>query len=148
MEFHRVLKKKRKETNLSQEDLAKKLKISRQSISKWENEKGYPNIETLLEISEIFNITVDELLKGDDYLKDKIIQDSRKLKYPKWVVFFDILTLIGLIIIISKLVIFVTVKVTGNEIDFLSDSILYSFGPLLLMIIGAIGSDTLKKKYQ
>ncbi|RIO04316.1 transcriptional regulator, partial [Mammaliicoccus sciuri] len=56
--------------------------------------------------------------------------------------------LIGLIIIISKLVIFVTVKVTGNEIDFLSDSILYSFGPLLLMIIGAIGSDTLKKKYQ
>ncbi|MCD8799947.1 helix-turn-helix domain-containing protein [Mammaliicoccus sciuri] len=83
MEFHRVLKKKRMETNLSQEDLAKKLKISRQSISKWENEKGYPNIETLLEISEIFNITVDELLKGDDYLKDKIIQDSRKLKYPK-----------------------------------------------------------------
>ncbi|RIN85639.1 XRE family transcriptional regulator, partial [Mammaliicoccus sciuri] len=59
MEFHRVLKKKRMETNLSQEDLAKKLKISRQSISKWENEKGYPNIETLLEISEIFNITVD-----------------------------------------------------------------------------------------
>ncbi len=84
MEFHRVLKKKRMETNLSQEDLAKKLKISRQSISKWENEKGYPNIETLLETSEIFNITVDELLKGDDYLKDKIIQDSRKLKYPKW----------------------------------------------------------------
>jgi len=73
MDFHNILKKKRIEANLSQEGLADRLNISRQSISKWENEKGYPNIETLLKISDIFNITVDELLKGDDYLKDKII---------------------------------------------------------------------------
>ncbi|MDN5602678.1 MAG: helix-turn-helix domain-containing protein, partial [Staphylococcus equorum] len=71
MDFHKTLKKKRIEAELSQEDLAEQLNISRQSISKWENEKGYPNIETLLKISGIFNITVDELLKGDDYLKNK-----------------------------------------------------------------------------
>ncbi|HBI1251950.1 TPA: helix-turn-helix transcriptional regulator [Staphylococcus aureus] len=148
MDFHKTLKKKRKEAQLSQEELAEELNISRQSISKWENEKGYPNIETLLKISEIFNITVDELLKGDDYLKNKIIQDSKKLKYPKWKSFFDILIFIGLIFTITKIIIYIITKVTGNEIDFLSGSIIYSFGPLLLMIIGAIGTDTLSKKYK
>lgn len=148
MDFHKTLKKKRIEADLSQEDLAEQLNISRQSISKWENEKGYPNIETLLKISEIFNITVDELLKGDDYLKNKIIQDSKNLKYPKWKSFFDILIIIGLIFIVAKIVIFIVTKITGNEISFLSGSIIYSFGPLLLMIVGAIGTDILSKKYK
>lgn len=148
MDFYKVLKKKRIENNLSQENLAERLNISRQSISKWENEKGYPNIETLLEISEIFNITVDELLKGDGYLKDKIIQDSKKLKYPKWKSFFDVLTFIGLIFIVLKLGIVIFSKITGNDITFLSGSIIYSFGPFLLMIIGAIGADILGKKYE
>ncbi|SDK77941.1 DNA-binding transcriptional regulator, XRE-family HTH domain [Jeotgalicoccus aerolatus] len=148
MDFHKILKKKRIEDHLSQEELAEQLNISRQSISKWENEKGYPNIETLLKISEIFNVTVDELLKGDDYLKNKIIQDSKKLKYPKWKSFFDILTFIGLIFIIAKIIIFIITKITGNEITFLSGSIVYSFLPLLLMIIGAIGTDILRKKYK
>lgn len=148
MDFHKILKKKRIEAHLSQEELAEQLNISRQSISKWENEKGYPNIETLLKISEIFNITVDELLKGDDYLKNKIIQDSKKLKYPKWKSFFDILIFIGLIFIIAKIIVFIITKVTGNEIFFLSGSIIYSFGPLFLMIIGAIGTDILSKKYK
>ena len=67
MKFHEKLKQERKRLNLSQEDLANKINISRQSISKWELEKGYPNIETLIELSEVFDITVDELLKGDDF---------------------------------------------------------------------------------
>ncbi|WP_039069678.1 MULTISPECIES: helix-turn-helix domain-containing protein [Staphylococcus] len=148
MDFHKILKKKRIEANLSQEDLADQLNISRQSISKWENEKGYPNIETLLNISEIFNVTVDELLKGDDYLKNKIIQDSKNLKYPKWKSFFDILIFIGLIFIVAKIALFIITKITGNEISFLTGSIIYSFGPLCLMIIGAIGTDILSKKYK
>lgn len=148
MDFHKILKKKRIENNLSQENLAERLNISRQSISKWENDKGYPNIETLLRISEIFNITVDELLKGDSYLKDKIIQDSKKLKYPKWKSFFDVLTFIGLIFMVLKLGIVIFSKITGNDITFLSGSIIYSFGPLLLMIIGSIGADIFSKKYE
>lgn len=148
MDFHNILKRKRIEANLSQEGLADRLNISRQSISKWENEKGYPNIETLLKISDIFNITVDELLKGDDYLKDKIIQDSKNLKHHKWKTFFDVLIVIGLILIVAKIAIFIITKISGNEIDFLSGSIIYSFGPLCLMIIGAIGTDILSKKYK
>ena len=76
MKFHEKLKQERKKLNLSQEDLANKINISRQSISKWELEKGYPNIETLIELSELFDITVDELLKGDDFLK--------RLHYADW----------------------------------------------------------------
>lgn len=148
MDFHNILKKKRIEANLSQEGLADRLNISRQSISKWENEKGYPNIETLLKISDIFNITVDELLKGDDYLKDKIIQDSKNLKRHKWKTFFDVLIVIGLILIVAKIAIFIITKISGNEIDFLSGSIIYSLGLLCLMIIGAIGTDILSKKYK
>ncbi|MED0652509.1 hypothetical protein RI196_09060 [Aeribacillus composti] len=81
-------------------------------------------------------------------MKNKIIQDSKKLKYPKWKSFFDILTFIGLIFIIAKIIVFIITKVTGNEIGFLSGSIIYSFLPLLLMIIGAIGTDILSKKYK
>ena len=62
--------------------------------------------------------------------------------------FFDILIFIGLIFIIAKIIVFIITKVTGNEIVFLSGSIIYSFGPLFLMIIGAIGTDILSKKYK
>ncbi|RIO64616.1 XRE family transcriptional regulator, partial [Staphylococcus haemolyticus] len=94
MKFHEKLKQERKRLNLSQEDLANKINISRQSISKWELEKGYPNIETLIELSEVFDITVDELLKGDDFLKDKIVEDSKKLNHP---LLFSIGEVIGLL---------------------------------------------------
>lgn len=77
MEFYKKLKEERLKHNLSQEDLARELNISRQSVSKWELEKGYPNIETLIELSHLFNISIDELIKGDVYLKDKIIKEGK-----------------------------------------------------------------------
>ncbi|HDR7516742.1 MULTISPECIES: helix-turn-helix domain-containing protein [Bacillus] len=77
MEFYKKLKEERLKHNLSQEELALKLNISRQSISKWELEKGYPNIETLIALSDLFNISIDELIKGDDFLKDKIIKEGK-----------------------------------------------------------------------
>lgn len=78
MEFYKKLKEERLKHNLSQEELALKLNISRQSISKWELEKGYPNIETLITLSDLFNISIDELIKGDDFLKDKIIKEGKR----------------------------------------------------------------------
>ncbi|WP_079473941.1 helix-turn-helix domain-containing protein [Marinococcus halophilus] len=148
MDFYRKLKEERLKNNFSQEMLAKQLQISRQSVSKWERNEGYPNIETLLQLSEIFNITVDELLKGDDYLKNKIIQDSKSLKHPRLKAFFDIVLVVGLLFIILKLLLFVTSYFFNFNIEFLNNSILYSFGPFLMTIIGAIGSETLKKQYK
>lgn len=51
--------------NLSQGDLAERLDVSRQSISKWENNNAVPDLEKLLKLSEVFGITLDELVKGE-----------------------------------------------------------------------------------
>ncbi len=56
------IKKIRKENNLSQEQLAEKLGVSRQSVSKWESEQAYPETEKIIQICELFNISMDELL--------------------------------------------------------------------------------------
>ena len=54
----------RKKENISQEELAEKLDVSRQAVSKWESGGGYPETEKLLKICEIFNCSLDTLMKG------------------------------------------------------------------------------------
>src|SRR5699024_10052725 len=63
MEFGEKLFKLRKEKGFSQETLAEKLNTSRQAISKWENGQGFPETEKLLMIGNIFEISIDYLLK-------------------------------------------------------------------------------------
>ena len=59
------LKRLRKENNLSQEELAEKLGVSRQSVSKWESNAAYPEMDKLIQISNMFNVGIDELLNKD-----------------------------------------------------------------------------------
>ncbi len=148
IDFHKILKEERKKHNLSQEESANLLTINRQSISKWEREQGYPTIETLIQLNDIFNIEIDELLKGNLYLKNKIITDSKKLKHPKLKTFFDTVTMLGLLLIVAKIILFIFTKLTTVEFSFLSESIIYSFGPLALIVVGSIGTDIFSKKYQ
>jgi transcriptional regulator with XRE-family HTH domain len=65
MLFNEKLKMLRKESNLTQEELAEKLNVSRQAITKWESGDGTPDIENLKQISILFNTTIDELVKED-----------------------------------------------------------------------------------
>lgn len=62
MNFSDNLKRLRKENNLSQEELAEKLNVSRQSVSKWESNSAYPEMDKIIQISNMFNIGIDELL--------------------------------------------------------------------------------------
>lgn len=62
MEFYEILSELRKQNNLSQEDLANQLRISRQAVSKWETNQSLPDSKNLIELSKIFNVSVDELL--------------------------------------------------------------------------------------
>lgn len=63
----------RKKNGWSQEELAEKLDISRQSVSKWELGKSYPDIHSLLLLSTLFNISLDQLIKGDlEIMKEEI----------------------------------------------------------------------------
>lgn len=58
----------RKKKGLTQEQLAEKLYVSRTAISKWESGKGYPNIESLKSISKLFNVSIDQLLSGEELI--------------------------------------------------------------------------------
>lgn len=65
MEFHEKLQELRKRRGLTQEELAQALYVSRTAISKWEQGRGYPSIDSLKEISGYFSVTIDELLSGE-----------------------------------------------------------------------------------
>ncbi|MGN0026173.1 MAG: helix-turn-helix domain-containing protein, partial [Clostridium sp.] len=69
MEFNEKLKELRKQHNMTQEQLAERLYVSRTAISKWESGKGYPNIESLKNISKTFSFSIDELLSNNELLQ-------------------------------------------------------------------------------
>lgn len=72
------IKKLRQEKNMTQEELAKLLCVSMQSVSRWENKLNYPDILLLPKLSEIFNVSVDYLLGIKD---DRNIDDERSSKF-------------------------------------------------------------------
>ncbi|ATP41392.1 transcriptional regulator [Solibacillus sp. R5-41] len=148
MYFSSKIKEERQKHNLSQQQLGEKLNISRQSISKWERGESYPSIELLIKISDLFEITLDELVKQDNSLKEKIIKDSQQLAYPRWKLFFDILLTIGFFIILAKIFVVIGNKFFDLNIAFLQGSLLFQIGPFFMSIIGAIGSESLAKKYK
>ena len=143
------LKREREKRGWSQTELAEKLHVSRQSVSKWETGKNYPSIEVIIDLSDLFGITIDELLRSDEELKEKVIQDSKQLAYPKWKVLFDSMFLVGVFLLASKVIIIVLNNFVGTNILLLEGlpKVVTNFLPLLLMVIGGIGSDQLKDKY-
>jgi len=72
------LQKLREEKKMSREELAGEMNVSRQAVYKWENNKGYPDIENLIKLSEFYNVTLDELIKGDQSFQSKIAIDRKK----------------------------------------------------------------------
>lgn len=79
MTFDEKLKKLRKEQNLTQDDLAEKIFVTRTAISKWETGQGYPSIESLKLLAKLFNISIDELISDED-VEVKINQEKQKDK--------------------------------------------------------------------
>ena len=65
MELGNQIKKYRNQLNMSQDELAEKIYVTRQTISNWENEKNYPDVHSLIRLSSLFEVSVDELIKGD-----------------------------------------------------------------------------------
>lgn len=68
MEFSEKLQQLRKQKNMTQQQLADQLFISRTAISKWERGKGYPSIESLKSISKLFTVSIDDLLSGEELI--------------------------------------------------------------------------------
>ena len=78
MEFNEKLQELRKQRGLTQEELAEALYVSRAAVSKWESGRGYPNIDSLKEISRFFSVTIDDLLSGSEILT--IAEEDQKQK--------------------------------------------------------------------
>ncbi|MCX8743738.1 helix-turn-helix transcriptional regulator [Lactobacillus sp. B3795] len=86
MKFGERIREQRKIKNMTQEDVAKHLHVSRKTISSWENENSYPDIKSLVKISDLYQISLDTLLNEDsglkEYLqKDKVQSNYLELKY-------------------------------------------------------------------
>ena len=80
MEFNEKLQKLRKDQNLTQEELAEKLFVSRTAISKWESGRGYPSIDSLKVIAKYFHVTIDELIGGEEIvtIAEQDIKENNK----------------------------------------------------------------------
>lgn len=99
MDLGNRIKNEREKLNLSQDDLAQKMDISRQAISKWETGKSYPDIETILKLSDLFNLSLDELVKGDKTFQENLIKEARS-KISGLVILGYVLVSLGVIVLL------------------------------------------------
>lgn len=81
MNISNQLRNYRKKLNISQEELAEVVHVSRQTISNWENNKSYPDLQSLVLISEYFKISLDELVKGDIVNMKSQLERNEMIKY-------------------------------------------------------------------
>ena len=79
MELGKQIKKYRNDLGISQDSLAERVYVSRQTISNWENDKSYPDVNSLLLLSEVFDVSIDILIKGDiKEMKEQINATDRE----------------------------------------------------------------------
>ena len=99
MEISQEIKKRRKELNITQEELANRLNVTRAAISNWEVGRNYPDIQLLVKLSDVLNISLDQLLRGDEKMVSSMDKKIKKgnIVEKYYVVFLTIvaMTLIG-----------------------------------------------------
>lgn len=102
MEFNEKLQELRKNKGLTQEELAEALYVSRTAVSKWESGRGYPNIDSLKEISKFFSVTIDDLLSSERIIH--IAESENKSNIQNFCDFlFGITDLLNILLIILPL---------------------------------------------
>ena len=79
--FGDKLKKLRADNHLTQDELAEKILVTRTAVSKWETNKGYPSIDSLKQLSNLFGISIDELISDDDVENKRLLEETESRKY-------------------------------------------------------------------
>ena len=110
MELGSQIKKYRNELSLSQDALAEKVYVSRQTISNWENGKSYPDVNSLVLLSEVFQTSIDRLIKGDVEVMKKQVrsEDTREFKRLNTIYF-----ILFLVLMVSPLPLAYYLRITG-----------------------------------
>lgn len=108
MEIGNKIKKSRTDAEITQEQAAETLGVSRQTISNWENEKSFPDIVSVLKMSDLYQVSLDYLLKGEESMKDYLdyIEESTnvvksRIKFSKLILILSYLVIWALNIIVS-----------------------------------------------
>ncbi len=101
MEIGKKLKDARMRSGFTQESVAEKVNVSRQTISNWENEKSYPDITSVIELSNLYSISLDELLKGDEKMMEHLEESTNVVKSTRKLIGAILLNIITVILLIT-----------------------------------------------
>lgn len=126
MDFGTQIKKLRNAKHLTQEQLSQKLNVSRQTISSWENNRNLPDLEMVVRISQIFQMSLDQLILGDPTMADKLVKDGSEMRRAK------ISLYIMIIMVVTGVACFLLSSMIGSYID--NNGILHE--PFFLIPIG------------
>ena len=126
MEISERLKQARTVSGMTQEQVAENITVSRVTLSHWENGKTLPDIASLISLSDLYQISLDELLKGDPKMTEKVKKDAKDLKSNKRLI------LITAIFCIVVMAVYIASIIVGGEFKDFSQAAT----PWLLMGIG------------
>ena len=101
MEIGKKLKKARVQSGYTQEEVAEQLQVTRQTISNWENEKSYPDIISVIALSDLYSVSLDELLKGDQKMAEHLEESTNVVKSNKKLTGAILLNIILMILLIA-----------------------------------------------
>ena len=129
MEISKCIKDARQKNNISQESLAEQLGVSRQTISSWETGKSYPDIVSVIKMSDIFNISLDKMLKEDKKLVSNMQEKMDTVKSNKSIIFT----------ILFAIIIFGGTYLIRTFVDIPKiDNLYLNIGVLIVFMIGVL----------
>lgn len=120
MNISEKLKKARQKSGLTQEEVAEKINTTRQSLSNWENGKFLPDIVSTINLCNLYQISLDDLLKEDSKFMEKIKRDSDKAKANERVILTTTIITIIILIIYG-----ISIIVGGAFYDFCNSALLW-----------------------
>lgn len=127
------LKQARLNKKMTQEEVSDKLYVSRQSISNWENNKTYPDLGNVLALSDLYEISLDELLKGSDNFMKHLEESTDIVRSNKKLIFYIIM---GLVIMV----------VMAMFTEFLPEKVvLIAIFTLAVIVTGLVYSEIIKR---
>ena len=113
MEISEKLKEARQNTGMTQDQIAEKILVSRVTVSNWENGKSLPDIVSLISLSDLYGISLDELVKGDSKMMEKVKKDVKDADNNK-----RLIKVTAILVIAVLLVYAISIIVGGGFRDF------------------------------
>ena len=132
MEISEKLKEARQKTGMTQDQIAEKIMVSRVTVSNWENGKSLPDIVSLISLSDLYGISLDELVKGDSKMTEKVKKDAKDAESNK-----RLILTVAILVIAVLLVYAISIMIGGGFRDFCEAALLW-----VLMAIGLAAAMT------